>query len=130
PNLDHLKKQAKDLLRELKQQDPAAMLTDAQHALARAYGFASWPKLRVHVESLAAPVGATELLSPFSGKWTANLVKSQPHPGNPFQRATLEIEVRGDKVSIVDVVFDELGREQRGENMLLADGVEHPSGNG
>jgi hypothetical protein len=54
PSLSHLRKQAKDLLRRLRQQNPDAALTDAQHALAREYGFDSWPKLKVHVERLAA----------------------------------------------------------------------------
>ena len=50
PNLEHLKKQAKDLLHDLQQRDPALKLADAQHALAREYGFASWPKLNAYVE--------------------------------------------------------------------------------
>lgn len=52
PDLQHLKKQAKVLLCELQQHDPGTTLTQAQHALARQYGFASWPKLKAHVESL------------------------------------------------------------------------------
>jgi hypothetical protein len=54
PDLAHLKKQAKALLRELRQRDAHASLADALHALARDYGFASWPKLKAHVESGAA----------------------------------------------------------------------------
>src|SRR5579864_8403352 len=62
PNLDQLKHQAKDLLRAVKQGEPAAIaelrkhhpktidpagakLADAQSALARSYGLASWPRL-------------------------------------------------------------------------------------
>jgi len=48
PNLRHLKDQAKDLLKA----GGAASLTGAQLQIAREYGFASWPKLKVHVESL------------------------------------------------------------------------------
>ena len=51
PDLEHLKKQAKALLRELRQRDANASLADALHALARDYGFASWPKLKAQVES-------------------------------------------------------------------------------
>jgi len=47
PNLRHLKDQAKDLL----QAGGAASLADAQFQIARLYGFASWPKLKAHVES-------------------------------------------------------------------------------
>jgi ankyrin repeat protein len=48
PNLRHLKDQAKDLLKS----GGAKSLTDAQFKIARQYGFASWPKLKEHVESL------------------------------------------------------------------------------
>jgi hypothetical protein len=48
PNLRHLKNQAKDLLRS----GEAETIADAQYKIARLYGFASWPKLRAHVESL------------------------------------------------------------------------------
>jgi ankyrin repeat protein len=47
PNLRHLKDQAKDLLKT----GEAASITDAQLQIARLYGFASWPKLKAHVES-------------------------------------------------------------------------------
>jgi hypothetical protein len=74
PNLDHLKKQAKDLLRACRAGDPAAFarlrlslpaargrddaalakgdwrLHDAQSCLAREYGFPSWDALRAYVE--------------------------------------------------------------------------------
>ncbi len=51
PSLEHLKKQAKDRLEALLQSNPTAQLADAQHDVARDYGFASWPKLKAHVES-------------------------------------------------------------------------------
>jgi hypothetical protein len=125
PDLDHLRKQAKSLLQDLKRQDPTAKLADAQHVIARDYGFASWPKLKVHVESLT-PGKA----NPFAGKWTANLSKSRQHPGNPFQSATLQFEVAGETVTISDVVVDASGREEHGRNTILADGNEHPSEHG
>ncbi len=48
PNLRHLKDQAKNL----KKAGRAASLSEAQLKIARSYGFASWPKLKSHVESL------------------------------------------------------------------------------
>ena len=50
PDLRHLKDQAKDLLKA----GQAASLAKAQLQIARQYGFASWPKLKAHVESLQA----------------------------------------------------------------------------
>jgi len=49
PNLRHLKDQARDLLKAC----GAESLTEAQFKIARLYGFASWPKLKAHVDSLA-----------------------------------------------------------------------------
>jgi hypothetical protein len=77
-NLDHVKKQAKDLLRLYRNRDPEAIsrfrralpaatgrsddeitslklhLHDAQSCVAREYGFASWPDLRKYVEVQSA----------------------------------------------------------------------------
>jgi ankyrin repeat protein len=47
PSLRHLKDQAKDLLKT----GAAKSITDAQFKIAFLYGFASWPKLKAHVES-------------------------------------------------------------------------------
>jgi hypothetical protein len=47
PNLRHLKDQAKDLIKS----GAAGSITDAQFKVARLYGFASWPKLKAHVDS-------------------------------------------------------------------------------
>src|SRR4029077_8501831 len=77
PNLDHLKYQAKDLLKEHSARTPGVAqrirefhprfgratdaeifgahlsLTDAQLAIAREYGFGSWARLKAHVEKPA-----------------------------------------------------------------------------
>ena len=49
PNLEYLKKQAKELLRNMGQ----GKLADAQLALANEYGFPRWADLKAHVEALA-----------------------------------------------------------------------------
>jgi hypothetical protein len=120
PNLEFLKNQAKALLRELQRQDPASRLADAQHAIAREYGFVNWAALKAHVQAV----------SPFTGTWIANLSKSTPHPDNPYRSATLRFEVTGDTITIADIVVDASGRETRGLNRLDADGAAHPSGQG
>jgi hypothetical protein len=59
PNLDHLKKQAKDVLRVSRHHRGSRWrLTDAQHALARGYGFTDWPELKHRVESMRRPPAA------------------------------------------------------------------------
>lgn len=47
PNLRHLKEQAKDLVKS----GVAASIAAAQFQIARLYGFASWPKLKAHLQS-------------------------------------------------------------------------------
>jgi ankyrin repeat protein len=75
PNLEHLKKQAKGLLRDYLAGDadavqsfgtrkPGALpprLADAQHAVARQYGFSSWALLKHNVESLVGTDAASAL---------------------------------------------------------------------
>lgn len=79
PNLEHLRNQAKDLLRDFQQNDAGAKqrfaslvsssaavgpkLADALHVVACEYGFASWPKLKEHVQSLTRVLSPAELLS-------------------------------------------------------------------
>ncbi len=82
PNLDHLRRQAKVLLTALEARDPNAVATvlkhlpaakdltaaqvlatrfrlaDAQSAIARQSGFASWPHLTRHIEQLRALEGS------------------------------------------------------------------------
>ena len=55
PNLSHLKKQAKDVLRICRHRNPPWRLADAQHAVARGYGFQTWRDLKLHVESVTEP---------------------------------------------------------------------------
>jgi hypothetical protein len=50
PHLDHLRKQAKDLLAGLRDSDPRATLADAQASLARQYGFRTWTDLKAEVD--------------------------------------------------------------------------------
>lgn len=69
PNLEQLRKQAKDLLKQYRAGDSAAIveverferrpdpsafaLNDAQRVLARAYGYESWPKLKAFVDGVS-----------------------------------------------------------------------------
>jgi len=53
PNLDWLKKTAKQRLTELRTSHPTATLHRAQLAIANDYGFKSWRALKAHVDSLS-----------------------------------------------------------------------------
>ena len=122
PNLEHLKKQAKSLLGELVTRDPSAKLADAYHALAREYGFGTWPKLKAHVIAMTQPTAAS---SPLAGQWVANYAKSRRHPLDDARSTTLQVNVAENTVTIIDVVVDSNGKEWRTENVLEADGEEY-----
>ena len=121
PSLEYLRKEAKELLRTLHEQRPVAKLADAQHALARQYGFTSWVRLKRHVE------GPAPAASPFAGTWKANMAKSKPHPANQFRSATLQFSVRGNVMTIAQSLVGESGEEERNRTALHVDGCEHVS---
>jgi hypothetical protein len=124
PNLEFLKNQAKERLPSLQQQNASARLADAQHAIAREYGFANWASLKAHVDTLSQQ-------SPFAGTWSIDQsTSSHQRPDDPFRRATLEFDVRAETVTITDVVVDASGREERGVHAIHADGKPHVSVHG
>ena len=125
PHLEFLKKEAKHLLDDLRRSDPSAQLADAQFALSRDYGFDSWPKLKAHVESIAAVT-----TSRLAGGWIANVAKSNRHAANQFRSARIHFAIAGDHVDIRDEFVDETGRAIRGRNHLDVDGAERQAGNG
>lgn len=60
-SLEWLKKTAKQQLKSRRAGDPAARLADVQRDLARHYGFASWRKLKEHVEAEAATLSEEDV---------------------------------------------------------------------
>jgi hypothetical protein len=62
-----------------------------------------------------------------AGVWIADLSRSKQHPLQELQSAKLEIAVIGETATIVDEIVDASGRKERHENILAADGGEHPS---
>ncbi len=111
-NIEHLKEQAKDLLRQYHLGNSQAInrfhercprrrkgigntnLAEAQLVVAREYGFESWPKLRVYVASLKV-----------AGKERAMLKRAMSH-------------LRAGKLCII---FDDEGRENEGDFVLAAE---------
>jgi ankyrin repeat protein len=51
-SLEHLKNEAKEHLRALRHEKPAARLTQAQLDVARRYGFSSWRALKAYIDAL------------------------------------------------------------------------------
>lgn len=115
PNLEFLKKQAKALLDS---GDAGPTLTDAQHALAREYGFATWAKLKAHVDAIAGDANPGELLR--AAIRTRDPVKvqtildrhpalvgtiDQAIPGGDFGATALLTAVDAGSIEVVDVLL-------------------------
>jgi hypothetical protein len=91
PNLDHLKKQARRLLRELRESSPESRLADAQHEIAQEYGFASWPQLKARVDAFAERPAPEAAAAPASsdgggGRIGAGEAIDSPQPDFGFRR--------------------------------------------
>jgi ankyrin repeat protein len=133
PNLEHLKKQARLLLRGCLQAETAAIdrfrhvdvtysaatpkLADAQHVIAREYAFANWAKLKAHVESLSDdPVEALTaavkendgpLLRQVLGRYP--VLKSQldePLPDYSFDTPAIVAAVHKQNRDMIDALLD------------------------
>jgi len=67
-NLEQLRKQAKERVRERRATAQEVRLADVQFELARELGFASWPKLKAYVERLALEQPFREDLDYYEGR--------------------------------------------------------------
>jgi hypothetical protein len=136
PNLDHLKKQAKDVLRVFRRQKPQWKLADAQHAVARGYGFVNWSSLKTHVEKVRheqrddSSVAKTSLgrsvsngedraihpaIHPIVGAWVSN------------EDVVVEFQLNEEEIKLTQVGTDTAGHEIAIRTTICADGQEHPA---
>jgi hypothetical protein len=135
PNLDHLKKQAKDALNLVHRHKPGWKLADAQHAVARGYGFASWPKLKAHVDAVQTVDRTRAVVRTAAG--TDDEVQGTPSIAgiwiartSPPDSVILKVAAAGDIITITQVALDASGREVAATMALRADGLDHPSERG
>jgi hypothetical protein len=128
-NLEHLKKQAKTLLADLRRHSPAWKLSDAQHAVADTYGFRSWASLKAHVETLATAAPPPRLRA-IVGTWTAKTPNTDQPGDLSFERAALDVDIVDDVVTFREVVVRSAGAEQQSESTLRVDGEEHAVAHG
>jgi catechol 2,3-dioxygenase-like lactoylglutathione lyase family enzyme len=91
PSLEQLRKRAKERLAALRATDPAARLADAQLALARDHGFASWTKLVAHVSALDPRAAEPRITAPVSRLLGTN----DRDAAVRFWRDVLGFDVRG-----------------------------------
>jgi ankyrin repeat protein len=132
PNLEHLKKQARLLLRGSLRADPAGIdrfreaqvqlataapkLADAQHVIAREYGFDNWANLKAHVgalsddpmEALTAAIQANDapLLRQVLERYPALKAKlDEPLPNYSFGAPALIAAVHKENREMIDALL-------------------------
>jgi len=132
PNLDWLRKTAKDRLTRLRGDDPSAKLAAAQLAVAREHGFASWRALKAHVERQAASPDAPrdEAVRRFFrlvGTGQTAVVRAVlqaeprlvhavgPHPFWGGRPQALHVAVEADRRELFDLLLDQ-GADVNGSN--------------
>ena len=119
PSLEHLKKQAKETLRSLASDSASVRptLADAQHLIAREYGFLNWAALKTHVESLAqadpSEMLAAAVRTNDAGR-AATLLRRHPDlgpivngpmPGDGFGTTMLMVAVRRENSEMIDLLL-------------------------
>ena len=153
PNLEYLRKQAKDVLRVGRYRSPRWRLADAQHAVAHGYGFDSWAALKLNVETVrqkrsasslareaddasavdarGAPNTAMQpLLSrsshPLAGTWAQRTSASSGKGSHaPMDDMLVEFELTDGTVTLTQIVIDATGRHSAMKTVIRADGQEH-----
>jgi len=134
PSLEQLRKQAKELLQQLRSGDPSAtarlhkykttvddpILADAQFALAREYGFESWPKLVQHLH--ASQTSDLQQHQRIAEDLVAAYNSADPRAAkrlNDLFHSSLNIEQIRDFIR--DKLFNLPDAGQRTENFTLSD---------
>jgi ankyrin repeat protein len=113
PSLEYLRKQAKQLQRTTSQ----GKLADAQHALAREYGFADWAKLKSYVITLGLPPveALTAAIRDQGAQRVRELLESHPElrakineplPNYGFGQHALFAAVQRSDRATIDVLLD------------------------
>ncbi|GIE93283.1 phosphotransferase enzyme family protein [Paractinoplanes rishiriensis] len=111
PNLDHLRRQAKDLLTGLRGIRPEASLADAQTSLAEQYGFRTWTDLKAEVDrtrgrfDVADPALAQQIADRFGLGTVAGAMRSLSRPDEVGRRWQLETDRGRWLARTVDDVF-------------------------
>jgi Ser/Thr protein kinase RdoA (MazF antagonist) len=111
PNIEHLRRQAKDLLAGLRDSDPGVTLADAQKSLASQYGFRNWPELKAEVDrrqggaDTADPALAQAIADRFGLGAVAGAMRSLAPPDEMGRRWALDTATGRWAARTVDGVY-------------------------
>jgi ankyrin repeat protein len=123
PSLDWLRKQAKRVLAELRQGNPAARLADAQFELATRNGFSSWRALKAHVDSLTLEGQLIEAARKGDVETLTALLDKHPEKLNlrakPYESSLLHFAAQNGHLAAVDLLLKrglDVNTREKGDN--------------
>jgi ankyrin repeat protein len=131
PNLEWLKKTAKQHLRELRAANPASKLADAQLAVARRFGFSSWRALKAHIDRPAPALdddrvavflrdvgaGRIDAIKATLAEFPAMVNAIGPHPYWGGRPQALHVSIETNRRDVFYLLL-EAGADVNGNNVL------------
>lgn len=109
PNLEWLRKRAKERLAELRKSKPDAQLSDAQLDVARKYGFPSWRALKSHVDSLTVDGQLFEAARKGDVDKLTKLLDEHPEKlqvrNKPYEHTLLHVAAHNGRLEAVDLLL-------------------------
>jgi hypothetical protein len=118
PSLEHLRKQARVRLRNLRATSPGARLADAQLQIAREHGFASWRALKDHVDAAyPRPERGASRLAGLAGFYR----HQPPLPAN----AVVRVICADDRLSLEMPSGARLPLREQGNGHFAVEGTDH-----
>jgi ankyrin repeat protein len=123
PSLDWLRKQSKRRLDELRRENPAARLSQAQLALANDYGFPSWRALKAHIDSLTLDGQLFEAARTGDIETLTHLLDTDPDRLNarakPYEWSLLHAAAEKGQLAVVDELLRrglDVNTREKGDN--------------
>jgi ankyrin repeat protein len=109
PNIDWLKKAAKERLAQLRERAPSAKLHEAQLAVANDYGFASWRALKAGVDALGLHGQVITAAVAGDAQTLERLITEDPRKlaitGGPWNRPLLQLAAGGGHLDCVKALL-------------------------
>src|SRR5689334_9408981 len=123
PNLEWLRKQAKQRLALLRERQPSARLADAQLALARELGFRSWRALKAHVDHLTLDGQLFDFAEHGDAASLGRLLDAQPEKLRvtkpPYGWSLLHVAAHKGRADVVELLLArglDVNTRERGDN--------------
>src|SRR5256885_15505014 len=110
PNLEWLRKQAKQRLQEIRKTSSRAKLAEAQLDVARRYGFPSWRALKAHVDSLTLDGQLFAAARSGDADKLRSLLEAHPEKlyarNQPYEHTLLHVGAHNGHLDVVDLLLD------------------------